>query len=185
MPDKDAPKLTVIASDRGPGDPERSSIMSQTGSYLAKRGARILCLAERGTLPIPLITAARTAGGSVEVLADESVSLPPALQAVPVTVIPDADERLAQLNDETDAFIGLPGSLASVSSLFHAWAAARGANKARPVILLNRHRAFEVLRGFSADVLSHGLRDYDRAVQFADSIEDLWIRASRMIEEGR
>jgi hypothetical protein len=48
------------------------------------------------------------------------------------------------------------------------------------VILLNRHRAFEVVRGFSADVLSHSLKGHERAVQFADTVEDLWSRTQRL-----
>ena len=51
--------------------------------------------------------------------------------------------------------------------------------------MLNRHRAFEVVRGYAADVLSPGLPGYDRAVQFADTIEDLWSRVSRLVSEAR
>ncbi|GLQ55016.1 hypothetical protein [Devosia nitrariae] len=177
------PTLTIFASDKGPGDAERSSIMSQAGSYLARRGARVLCLAERGTLPIPLITAVRAAGGDAAVVADASIVLPPALAGVPIEVISDRDQRLARIGGQTDAYIGLPGSLASASSLFAAWTAARQAGQARPVVLLNKNRAFEMMRGYAADVLSHGLKGYDRVIQFADSVEDVWIRASRMIEE--
>ncbi|KKB11644.1 hypothetical protein VE25_11695 [Devosia geojensis] len=177
------PTLAVFASDKGPGDAERSSIMSQAGSYLARRGARVLCLAERGTLPIPLITAVRAAGGEAAVVADASIVLPPALSDVPIEVISDPTERLARIALQTDAYIGLPGSLASVSSLFTAWTAARQAGMARPVVLLNKNRAFEAMRGYAADVLSHGLRGYDRVIQFADSVEDVWVRAARMIEE--
>jgi hypothetical protein len=41
------------------------------------------------------------------------------------------------------------------------------------------------MRGYAADVLSPGLPGYDRAVQFADSIEDLWSRVSRLVSESR
>lgn len=177
------PRLTVFASDQGPGDAERSSTMTQAGNYLARRGARILCLAERGELPIPLITAARAAGGEVLVIADASVALPRALSAVPIEVVPEPVARLARIGAETDAFIGLPGSLASVTSLFAAWTAARQAGRRQPVVLVNRNRAYEAVRGYAADVLSHGLKDYDRVVQFADSVEDMWIRTTRMLEE--
>lgn len=177
------PTLTIFASDKGPGDAERSSTMSQAGSYLARRGARVLCLAERGVIPVPLITAVRAAGGEVAIIADASIVLPSALAGVPIEVKPDAVERLARIAEETDAFVGLPGSMASVSSLFAAWTAAREGGHDLPVVLFNKHRAFEVLRGYSADVLSHGIKGYDRLIQFADSIEDLWIRAARMIGE--
>jgi hypothetical protein len=172
--------LTVFASDRGPGDPERASTMTQAGGYLARRGARILCVAERGELPIPLITAVRAARGEVQIIADESITLPAALSTVPMTVIADPAERLARIGAETGIYIGLPGSLASAASLFRTWTAARQAGIQKPVVLLNRHRAFEAMRGYAADVLSHGLKDYDLMIQFADTIEDLWVRASRL-----
>jgi hypothetical protein len=41
-----SPALAVFASDKGPGDAERSSIMSQAGTLLARHGARIICLAD-------------------------------------------------------------------------------------------------------------------------------------------
>jgi hypothetical protein len=41
------------------------------------------------------------------------------------------------------------------------------------------------MRGYSVDVLSPGLPGYDRAIQFADNIEDLWSRISRLVSEAR
>ena len=79
----------------------------------------------------------------------------------------------------------MPGSLASASGLFGAWAAAKMGGRTLPVVMLNRHKAYEVMRGYAADVLSPGLPGYDRAVQFADSIEDLWNRVSRLVNESR
>jgi len=176
------PMLAVFASDRGPGDAERSSIMSQTGAYLARKGARIVCLAENGVVPVPLITAARAAGGEVTIVADESIVLPSALSGVPMEVVADRAERMGRIGAMADAYVALPGSLASASSLFAAWTAGRALGRACPVVMLNRHRAYEVMRGYAADVLSHGLKGYDRAVQFSDSIEDLWNRVSRLAE---
>lgn len=174
--------LAVFASDKGPGDAERSSIMSQAGTYLARRGARILCLAEDGVIPVPLITAARAAGGDVRIIADSSIVLPSALGGVLMEVVADRNERMARLGSLADGYVALPGSLASTSGLFAAWTAGRSLGRSCPVVMLNRHRAFEVMRGYAADVLSHGLKGYDRAVQFADSIEDAWNRVSRMVE---
>ena len=90
------PVLAVFASDKGPGDPERSSLMSQAGTYLAKRGARIVCLAENGVVPVPLITAARAAGGDVLIIADATVTLPPALAGMSMEVVADRAERSYQ-----------------------------------------------------------------------------------------
>ena len=178
-----APVLAVFASDKGPGDAERASIMGQTGTYFAKRGARLICLAENGVIPIPLITAARAAGGSVQIIADTSIVLPPALAGVTMEVFATQPERLARIAHLAEAFVALPGSLASASGLFGAWAAAKMQGRTPPVVMLNRHRAYEVMRGYAADVLSPGLPGYDRAVQFADTIEDLWSRVSRLIGE--
>lgn len=179
------PMLAVFASDRGPGDAERASIMTQAGSYFARRGARIVCLAEQGVIPVPLLTAARAAGGMVQIVADAGSVLPAALSGVTMEVIPDRAARLARVGQLAEAYVALPGSLASATALFGTWAAARAEGRTPPVVMLNRHRAFEVLRGYAADVLSPGLAGYERAVQFADSIEDLWARLSRLIAEAR
>lgn len=184
MSEPTSPMLAVFASNKGPGDPERASLMTQTGTYFAKRGARIVCLAENGTIPVPLITAARSAGGAVQIVADATIMLPPALAGVTMEVLAEPAERLARVARLADAFVALPGSLASASSLFGAWAKAKEQGRALPVVMLNRHKAFEVLRGYAADVLSPGLPGYDRAVQFADSIEDLWSRVSRLVAEA-
>ena len=174
--------IAVFASDRGPGGPERSSLMTQTGSYFARRGARIVTLAEDGAIPVPLITAARAAGGSVEVVADPGTRLPAALADVPLLVGANQAERLAQITARAQALVGLPGSLASSSAMFSAWALSRKQGKTLPLVLLNRHRAFEVMRGFSADVMSHSLSGYERLVQFAETVEDLWGRTQGLVE---
>lgn len=175
------PIIGVFASDRGPGDPERASLMSQVGTLFARRGARLICLAEKGAIPVPLITAARAAGGAVDILADASIVLPPALETVPITILPERSERYARLGDMAGAFVALPGSLASVSALFGSWTVA----KPKPVVMLNRHRAFDVVRGFAGDVLSHALPGYDKNLQFADSVEDLWNKVVWVGEQRR
>lgn len=173
--------VAIFASDKGPGDPERASLMGEVGRVFARKGARMLCLAEQGIIPVPLITAARTAGGVVEVVADASIVLPQALKEVPITILPDQAERLAYLANASVAFVALPGSLASVSSLFGAWAS----RNTRPVVMLNRHRAFEVVRGFAADVLSASVANHDRNIQFADTVEDLWSKVAWVSEQRR
>ena len=180
-----SPVLAVFASDKGPGDAERASLMSQAGTFFAKRGARIVAIAEKGIIPVPLITAARAAGGSVQIVADTTISMPPALSGVTMEVLATPAERLARIAQLADAFVALPGSLASATALFGTWSSARTSGQLRPLVMLNRHRAFEVLRGYAADVLSPGLPGHERVVQFADSIEDLWNRVSRMVADAR
>lgn len=175
--------IGIFASDKGPGDPERASLMSQTGTLFARRGAQLLCLWEQGVGPLPLMTAAQTAGGKVSVLADEDVALPPTLSGVPVRVVAERGARHALLAQEAQVLVALPGSLASASALFGSWAATRG--RLKPVVMLNRHRAFEAVKGFAGDVLSHSVSGYDRNVQFADSVEDLWNKVSWVLEHRR
>lgn len=175
------PVIGIFASDKGPGDPERASLMSQAGTLLAKRGARLLCLWESGAAPLPLMTAARQVGGAVSILADEDLVLPPTLAGVPVRVMPDRAARHALMATEAQVFVALPGSLGSSAALFGSWTAGKG--KGRPVVMLNRHKAFEVVKGFAGDVLSHAVSGYDRNVQFADSVEDLWNKVSWVLEK--
>ena len=179
------PTLAVFASDKGPGDAERASIMSQAGTYFARKGARIVCLAEGGSVAIPLVTSARAVGGEIVVIADEKFALPRALSSVPLEHFGAAEARLARLSGLADAFVGLPGSLASISSLYLSWLKGGGGTGGKPVVLYNRNNAFEVLRGYSADVLSHSVRHTERLIQFADSIEDLWSRISRLVGDGK
>jgi predicted Rossmann-fold nucleotide-binding protein len=168
------PTLAVFASDQGPGDPERASIMSQAGAVFARRGARIVCLAEGNGVPIPLITSARSSGGEVVVIGDGVVALPPALANMPIEHITEPEARIARVAALADGFVGLPGSLASAANLYRVWVAAGAGPSHKPVILLNRNRAFEVVRGMSADVLSHSVKQFDRMAVFSDTIDDLW-----------
>ncbi len=175
------PVVAIFASDKGPGDAERATLMGEVGRVFARKGARILCLAEGGIIPVPLITAARTAKGQVEVLADTGIVLPPALSGIPITVLPDHEERLAYIAARASVLVGLPGSLTSATALFQTWA---GGAKL-PVVMLNRHRAFEVIRGFAADVLAPALPGHDRNIQFAENAEDLWNKVVWVGEQRR
>lgn len=180
-PAENRPTIAIFASDRGPGDPERASLMGEVGRVFARRGARILCLAEGGVIPVPLITAARTAGGVVEVLADTGIVLPPALSGVPIKVLPDHAERLAYLATAASVLVGMPGSLASATALFQTWAG----GTQLPVVMLNRHKAFDAIRGFAVDVMSASVPGYDRNIQFADTAEDLWNKVAWVREQRR
>jgi hypothetical protein len=158
--------------------------MAQVGAFLARKGARIVCIAERGLAPTALIAAARTAGGEVVVLIDEETTLPPAIAGVTVEHIADDAARLARMAELVTLFIGLPGSLASVTQLYQSWVRAGAGPGRRPVILYNRHGAFEVVRGMFADIMSHGIKRPDRFVQFTDGTDDMWNRVTWLIEQG-
>jgi len=168
------PTLAVFASDKGPGDAERASLMSEAGTILARHGARIVCLADGALEAIPLITAARAAGGEVLLLVDEGFVAPPALADVAVERIEDPEARLKRMGELAEVFVGLPGSLASTAMLYRTWARAGAGASGKPVVLLNKHRAFEAMRGMAADILSHSVPHADRLVVFTDNVEDLW-----------
>lgn len=175
--------LAVFASDRGPGDAERASIMSQAGALLARHGCRIVAIADHTLDAVPLVTAVRAAGGHVLLLVDEGFKPPPALSGVPLERIDDPETRLARLGELADVLVGLPGSLASAAALYRTWQ--RQGDKRSPVVLLNHHRAFEALRGFAADIFSHSIDHADRIVTFTDNVEDLWNKVSWVAAQPR
>ena len=175
--------LAVFASDKGPGDAERSTIMSQAGALLARHKCRIVCIADETLDSIPLITAARAAGGSVLLLVDEGFAPPPSLAQVPTERIDDPEARLDRLGSLADVIVGLPGSLASTAALYRTWQ--RLGDRRCPVVLLNHHRAYEAMRGFAADIFSHSIDHADRMVTFTDNLEDLWNKVSWAASQPR
>ena len=177
------PTLAVFVAESGPGDAERASIMSQVGSLIARRGARIVSLAQGNAVAVPLITSARAIGGEVLIVGDDTVRLPAALSNVAIERLADREERLKRVAQLADVFVGLPGSLASAGDLYTCWVRAGGGGGGKPVVLLNRNRAFEVVRGLAADVLSH-VHKYDRYVVFADSVDDLWNKIAHALAEA-
>jgi len=177
-PSKQQPTLAVFASDKGPGDAERASIMTQAATILARHGARIVCIADEQLEAIPLITSARAAGGDVLIVADEGFVAPPALAGVPVERVDDPEARLRRVGELAQGFVGLPGSLASAAALYRTWVRAGAGASGKPVVLLNHHRAFEAMRGLAADVLSHSVNHADRIVVFTDNVDDLWNKVS-------
>ena len=179
------PVIGIFASDHGPGDAERAAIMSQAGSYLARRGARLACVVDTiDTIPVPLLTSARTAGGDVILIGDESFSEPSYLTGVTVENAPTAEARLGRLAALSTLYVALPGSLASATALYRTWVRGGGGAGRKPVVFFDRNGAFRVLRGFAADVLSTSIRSHDRYIQFADSVEDIWNKAAWLIDQG-
>lgn len=171
--------LALFASDKGPGNAERASIMQQAGSYLARKGARLICpVVGGGVLAMPLIKSARAAGGQVSVLAPTGFNAPAALADSEIERFGDTADLYRRLDSQADAFIGLPGSLASVTQLFQAWVET---GSVKPVALLNRNKAFEPMRGLAVDVLVHSARNWEKKLLIADSIEDLWNRLPRLL----
>ncbi len=165
------PTVAVFASDKGAGDAERASIMSQAAPFSPARGRVSSVLADGNSVAIPLVTSRPARGGEILIVADQKFALPRALSGVPLEQLADADARLARVAELADAFIGLPGSLASISNLYLSWLKGGWRRRRQAGGVLQPQQCFEVLRGYSADVLSHSIPHHERYVQFADSIE--------------
>ena len=179
------PVLGVFASDHGPGDAERATLMSQVGAFLARKEARLVCLADdKNDVPLPLITSARTAGGAVTLLAGDDYREPNALAGVTVEHLPDREARLARLAQLATLYVALPGSLASATSLYLTWVRGGGGAGKKPVVFFDRNGAFKVLRGYAGDIIANSIPNHDRYIQFANSPDDLWNKISWLIDQG-
>lgn len=177
------PTLGIFASDDGPGDAERSNIMTQAGGYLARRGARIVCLAEADMLPVALVASARTGGGDVTLIGEEAFSVPSYLTGVTVEHHATQEARLARMAELCNAYIALPGSLNSAIALYRTWSRGGGGAAKRPIIFYDRNGAFKVVRGYVGDVVMTSVPRHEHLVQFADSIEEIWNKVTWLIEQ--
>ena len=175
-----SPTIGVFASDQGPGDAARTAIMSDTGNMLARNGATLLALAERDMVPLPLLSSALAAGGKVELVCDKPCNLPPTLKDSSITIIPDRLERTRSMARRADCFVILPGSLSSATSHF---LSISDQKSSPPMVFLNQNRAFEIVRGFSADVFVHTFPRAHRQVLFAETVEEIWPRVAKLIGE--
>ena len=178
------PVLGIFASDHGPGDAERAPIMSQVGAFLARKGARIVCLGDEGNVPVPLITSARTAGGEVTLISPGDYSEPLAFEGVTVEHIADREARLKRLAALSNVYVALPGSLASATTLYLTWVRGGGGPGKKPVVFYDHRDAFKVVRGYTSDVISNSVKSHDRYVQFATNVDDLWNKVSWLVAQG-
>ncbi len=172
------PTLVIFASDKGPGDATRTGIMSQTGSWLAKHGAKLVCLVENDDIPVPLLKSACAKGAKIELIADKEYALPDVLQSITTRVIPDRAERLATLGEIAECFVILPGSLATATSHF---LTLKNLGARVPMVFLNKNKAFEIVRGFSADVFSHTFQQAHKNMQFAESVDEIWDSVNKLL----
>lgn len=178
------PTLGVFASDQGPGDAERATLMSQVGSFLARRGAKLACLADAGAVPVPLVTSARTAGGEVTLITAAGYAGPPAFEGVTIERLDDREARLKRLAALSDLYLALPGSLASATSLFLTWVRGGGGAGHKPVVFYDHHDAFKVVRGYAGDIVANSIPNHDRYVQFATNLDDMWNKIAWLVDQG-
>ncbi len=170
--------LAVFASDKGAGDVKRADIMSKAGHFLAGKGFNFVVLAQNGEFCVPFITSARSAGADIKIIADEEFKIPKKLADIELKKFKTSAERYAMIDELSDVFVGLPCSLLSAKFLFEVWVENQGK---KPVILLNKNRSFEFMRGFVQDVVSHKVRHVEKQIQHADNIEDLYNRIKKLV----
>ncbi|WP_127145605.1 hypothetical protein [Pelagibacterium montanilacus] len=173
--------LRTVAVFADNGTTAHAALYGEVGEWLARRGALIVVVTDKGSAPAHLVAGALRAGGEVLMIGREDDAIKAPLEGARIERVQTRAEALAMAARDAQALIGLPGRLDSAADLHAAWISAGGAASGKPVGLLNRKRAFEVVRGFIGDVASVGLgRGTDDLVQFSDTIEDLWTRLSRL-----
>lgn len=157
------------------------ALYRQAGAIIARHGAHLHCLARNGDWPRALVESALAGGGQVTVASAPTQQPLAVSQGVSVLTEdsePDAGTRIVEA---AQVVIGLPGSIETAGALYASWTAAGGAGANRPVGLLNHNRAYEVVRGFAADVASVGRGNIDALLQVSDNFEDLWNRLTRLV----
>lgn len=176
MSDSKQPIIAIFGGGRVQNDASRSLILTQAGTFFAKKNVKLVCMQGRGGLPMVALGAARAAGGDIEIIVAEDFDVPKALAEVNVTRESDLETRYSMTAEKVQAIVALPGGLSLANDLFQI-----SMNRARssPTILLNHENAFEVLRGFFADVLVHNHPNAEGALQVADSLDDVWNRVIR------
>lgn len=151
----------------------------QAGSTIARRGARLICVSQNGDWPRALVDSALAAGGRVTVVTS-SAELPLRVpQGVQVEAAETERAAAAKAVSLGDAIIALPSGIAVTAMLYAAWTDNGGRQSGKPVGLLNFNRAFEVVRGFMADIATPGLGSTDGFFQTAENFEELWNRLAR------
>jgi len=173
--------IAVYASATADGDPDWAKVMTNVGMVLARNNVRMVCPAGDGMLCRPLVTSARSAGGTVLLIADSALDDASVPSGVLVEIVDEVHARRQRISDLAEAFIGLPCTLTAIQSLYASWILSGGGESGKPVALLNRNRAFEVFRGYTNDVLSQGLENADRLMMFSENFDELWGKLRRTL----
>lgn len=177
MVDATQKTIAIFGGGRAQNDANRSLILTQAGTFFAKKNAKLVCMQGEGGLPMVALGAARAAGGDIEIIVADDFEIPKALGEVKITRENDIAMRYKLTSQKVQAIVALPGGLSLANDLFQI---SMNQTTACPTILLNHENAFEVLRGFFADVLVHDHPNAEGAMQVADSLDDVWNRVTRL-----
>ncbi|RDE10510.1 hypothetical protein [Pelagibacterium lacus] len=151
------------------------------GAVAARHGMHVICTARNGQWPQALVDSALAEDGVVTVVSGPStrdLRVPGGVSVQRCDSEIQAGIKAVQM---AQAVIGMPGCIETTAALYAAWTGAGGAASQRPVGLFNRDRAFEVVRGFAADIAGVGRGNIDTLVQFSDNFEDLLNRLTRLV----
>lgn len=171
-----SPTIAVF-SGIGGAHASRAQVFAQAGTFLAKKGVRLVAVEGVGGLPLTTLSAARSASAEIEIIVSDTFQVPKALSEAGVTRSAKLEDRMRIMRERADVIAVLPGALALANDLYRATLTEPNVP---PVILLNHDNAFEVLRGFVVDVFTHDHPDPDRVMQVADNLDDLWNRIQRL-----
>ncbi|SDG38371.1 hypothetical protein [Pelagibacterium luteolum] len=174
-------KIQSVALFADCGVTPHQAIYRQAGASVAKHGARLICVARKGEWPRAIIDSAFAQGGAITVMCGPESAGLNVPQGVVLERYEDEASAARAAVEAARAVIGLPAGIDTVGMLYGAWREAGGAQSQRPLGLLNRDRAYEVVRGFVGDIAAAGRGNVDAVIQFSDSFEDLWTRLTRLV----
>lgn len=173
-------KIRSIVAFADCGVTSHQALYRQVGTSVARHGAQLICIGRKGQWPQALVESAFAGGGAVKVMVGPSPSALALPQGVAVETFASDREAARAGVQAAQTVLGLPGGIDTAASLYAAWTEAGGAASGRPVGLLNRDRAYEVVRGFIVDVAAHGRGNVETLIQFADNFDELWTRLTRL-----
>ena len=173
-------KLDTVAVFADCDMTSHQALYRKAGTIIAKNGGHLCCVARDGQWPRALVDSALAAGGRVTVFSAHQGGTLGVPQGVSVQLAQTAHEAGVLAVGHAQAVIGLPAGIETAAALYRAWSQAGNTTDRRPVGLLNHAKAYEIVRGFMADVASVGRGNVDTMIQFSETFEDLWNRLTRL-----
>lgn len=164
--------LCVYCGSSAGRDPVHAMAARALGRQMAERGIRLVYGGGHVGLMGIIADAVLEAGGQVigvipEALMDSEVGHE---RLTRLLVVKDMHERKAQMAEQADGFIALPGGIGTLEELFEVWTWLQLGYHEKPVGLLNVQGFYDQLLGF-LDTQRHAgfLRDEHRSLLISDN----------------